>query len=307
MRKLKVIFCAVAAFLGFSVSHLVAQIQTTHAPTAAASTTPALHSLWKAQGQSNTVYLLGSIHLLRQTDYPLPQVMENAFSNSQVAVFEVDMEKAEDPMESMRLIEKSKLPDGQTLEKVLPARIYASFTNHMASAGLPMMIVDTMRPGMAVMMLEAMELTKLGADPSLGPDDHYFKLAKQTNRKTVALETVDFQVDLLLGFAGEDEELMVEKSLEQIDDEKMDYEDMVAAWKKGDSAALEKMLNEMRQEAPQVFKKMVSDRTASWVPKVDELLHGSQNAIVIVGAGHLIGADGLVELLKKKGVKVTQM
>jgi len=253
------------------------------------------------------VYLLGSIHLLRQADYPLPTVMDNAFSNSQVAVFEMDMDKAEDPMEGFRIIEKSKLPEGQTLEKVLPARVYASFSNHVQTTGLPMMMMDTMRPGMAVAMLESMELAKLGADPSLGPDDHYFKLAKQTSRKTVALETIDFQIDLILELAGDDEELMVEKSLEQIDDEKKDYEDMVAAWKKGDSAAMEKMLNEMREDAPQIFKKIVSDRTASWVPKVEELLHSPQNAIVIVGAGHLVGPDGLVELLKKRGVKVTQM
>ncbi len=307
MRRLKAIFYRVTVFLNLSVLQLWAQVQTNHSPTPAALTSPELHSLWRAQGQSNVVYLLGSIHLLRQTDYPLPTVMDNAFSNSQVAVFETDIDKLENPMEGFRIIGKSKLPEGQTLKKVLPAKVYASFSNHLQSVGLPMMMMDTIRPGMAVAMPESVELVKLGADPSLGPDDHYFNLAKQTNRKTVALETVDFQIDLVLDLVGDDEELMVEKTLEQIDDEKKDYDDMVSAWKNGDSAAMEKMLNEMREDAPQVFKKTVSDRTASWVPKVDELLHGSQNAIVIVGAGHLVGPDGLVELLKKKGVKVTQM
>ena len=70
---------------------------------------------------------------------------------------------------------------------------------------------------------------------------------------------------------------------------------------------LEKMLNKMRADAPSIFKKLVSDRTASWIPEIEKLLHGSQNAIVIVGAGHLVGPDGAVELLRKRGVKVTQL
>ncbi len=83
--------------------------------------------------------------------------------------------------------------------------------------------------------------------------------------------------------------------------------EMVNAWKAGDAAGLEKMLNEMRTDAPAIFKKLVTDRTSSWVPEVNDLLHGSRNAMIIVGAGHLVGPDGLVELLRKQGVKVTQL
>ena len=83
--------------------------------------------------------------------------------------------------------------------------------------------------------------------------------------------------------------------------------DFVQAWKTGDAPGLEKMLNEMRTDAPSIFKRLVSDRTASWIPEIEQLLHGSQNAIIIVGAGHLVGPDGAIELLKKKGVKVTQL
>jgi hypothetical protein len=159
---------------------------------------------------------------------------------------------------------------------------------------------------MAVTMFEAMELVNLGANPEYGEDQHFFKLAKESNHKIIPLETVEFQLNLMLSFSGPDEELLVEKTLEEMDDEKKEYNDLVTAWKTGDSAALEKMLNEMR-DAPTVFKKLVSDRTASWVPQVDELLQGSQNAMIIVGAGHLVGPDGMVELLRKQGYKVTQL
>lgn len=303
MRNLRILCSALIALLALSVSQLPAQ--ETHA--LARSTQPGLHCLWKVQGKSNVVYLLGTIHLLRSNDYPLPQVMESAFTNSQTAVFEVDIDKANDPAMSMGLISKAMLPQGQTLRDVLPEKVYNSFTNHAAEVGLPSMLYDTMKPGMAVLMLEAMELTKLGADPEYGEDQHFFNLAKDSNRKIIPLETIDFQLGLMLNFTGPDEELMLEKSLAEMDDEKKEYNDMVAAWKTGNAAELEKLLNEMRTDAPTIFKKLVSDRTASWVPKANELLQGSQNAIIIVGAGHLVGPDGMVELLKKQGYKVTQL
>jgi uncharacterized protein YbaP (TraB family) len=314
MRDLRFLFSALIAVL--FISQLSAQetqlpakrhLKNLSLIDGEASTATTKHCLWKAEGKSNVVYMLGTIHLLRSTDYPLPQVMESAFTNSQIAVFEVDIDKANDPATGFGLLSKAMLPDGQTLRQVLPEKVYNSFSNHVQQAGLPMIMFETMKPGMAITMLEAMELTKLGANPELGEDQHFFTLAKESGRKTVPLETVEFQLGLMLDFSGPDEEVMVEKSLEQIDDEKKEYNDMVTAWKAGDAAALEKMLNEMRTDAPSIFKKLVSDRTASWVPKVDELLHGSQNAIIIVGAGHLVGPDGMVELLKKQGYKVTQL
>ena len=303
MRHPRTLFSALIAFLALSISQLPAQ----ESHTLAKSTQSGRHCLWKVQGDSNVVYLLGSIHLLRESDYPLPQVMDSAFTNSQIAVFEMDIDKANDPAASLALLSKATLPEGKTLHDVLPEKVYNSFSNHVQEVGMSMMMFDSMKPGMAIMMLDAMELVKLGANPEYGEDEHFFKLAKDSGRKIVALETLDFQLGLMLSFEGQDEELYLEKSLDEMDNEKKEYNEMVTAWKTGNAAALEKMLNEMRTDAPAVFKKLVSDRTASWVPKMDELLHGSQNAIVIVGAGHLVGPDGMVELLTKQGFKVTQL
>src|SRR5579871_3450527 len=301
MRHSRISLSALIAFLALSIVQLPAQQTNTLAKSGG------LHCLWKVQGESNTVYLLGSIHLLRESDYPLPEAMNSAFTNSQIAVFEMDIDKANDPAASFALLSKATLPDGKTLRDVLPAKVYNSFTNHAAEAGLPEMLYGTLKPGMALMMLEAMNLVKLGANPEYGEDEHFYKLAKDSNRKIVALETLDFQLGLMLSCDGPDEELYLEKSLEEMDNEKKEFNEMVDAWKAGDAATLEKLLNEMRTDAPAVFKKLVSDRTASWLPKVDDLLHGTQNAIIIVGAGHLVGPDGMVELLKKQGFKVTQL
>jgi len=269
--------------------------------------TSALHSLWKAQGASNVVYFLGSIHLLQATNYPLPAVIESAFTNSQIAVFEADVDKMEEPAEQMAMLSKISLPEGQTLKQNLSPKVYEALSKHAAEVGLPMSLLEQYRPAAAIMTVEVMELMARGADPQFGVDKHFLKLSRGGGKRVIPLETVDFQIGLLTNFSKDEENLLVEKSLEDIDNEKKLFGEMVDAWRTGDSAALEKMLNKARSDAPSIFKKLVSDRTASWMPQFEKLLQGSQNAIVIVGAGHLVGPDGAIELLKKKGYKVTQL
>lgn len=269
--------------------------------------TNALHCLWKVQGASNVVYLMGSVHLLRETNYPLASAMESAFTNSEIAVFETDSDKMEDPAEQMSLLSKLSMPAGQTLRQNLSSNAYESLSKHAAKVSVPMARLEQFRPGAAVLVLEVTELTSLGADPQFGLDKHFFKLARARGKQIIPLETVDFQIGLLGGFTKEGEDSLVKRSLKDIDNEVALYNERVFAWQTGDAAALDKLQNEMRTEAPSVFKKLVSDRTASWIPQFEKLLQGRQNAVVIVGAGHLVGPDGAVELLKKKGFKVTQL
>jgi len=301
MRKLKSVFwgiVAVSIFLSPALLKAQGNLK---------QSTNALHCLWKAEGASNVVYLLGSIHLLQATNYPLPAVIESAFSNSQIAVFETDIDKMDDPAQQMAMMSKIMLPQGQSLKQNLSSNVYASLSKHAAEVGLPMALLDQYRPAAAIMTVEVMELTAMGADPEFGVDKHFMKLAREKGKRVIPLETPEFQIGLLVGFSKAEEDLLVAKSLEDIDNEKKLFNEMVLAWKTGDAAGLEKMLNDLRTEAPSVFKKLVSDRTASWIPEFEKLLQGSQNAMVIVGAGHLVGPDGAVELLRKKGFKVTQL
>lgn len=267
----------------------------------------ALHCLWKVEGASNVVYLLGAIHLLQATNYPLPAVIESAFTNSKIAVFETDVDKMNEPAQQTAMMSKIILPQGQTLKQNLSPKVYESLSKHVTEAGIPMQLLEQYQPAAAIMTVEVMDLMALGAHPDFGVDMHFIKLARDGGKRVVPLETIDFQIGLLTGFSKEEEDLLVEKSLEDIDNEKKLFGEMVSAWRTGDAAALENMLNELRTAAPSIFKKLVSGRTANWIPQFEKLLQGSQNAMVVVGAGHLVGPDGAVELLKKKGFKVTQL
>jgi len=265
-----------------------------------------LHSLWKVEGKRSTVYLLGSVHVLKAENYPLPAVIDNAYSNSVMVAFETDIAELESIASQAKLLSKAMLPEGETLAEQLSPAVYASLSNHLTAAGLPALVFDRLKPGMAAMMLDTLELQKLGFDPQQGLDMHFNALARKQGKEIVALETVDFQFGLITDFSKEEGELLVKSTLEENDQIKTEVTALLKAWETGDSASLEKILNESTQKAPAIFKRLLTDRNRRWVPKIEELLGGDKNAIVIVGAGHLVGKEGVVELLRAKGLKVTQ-
>jgi uncharacterized protein YbaP (TraB family) len=265
------------------------------------------HSLWKVEGAKSTVYLLGSIHFLTEDDYPLPQPIESAFTNASIVVFETDIAAMDKPETQMKMATKAQLPAGESLDQYLSASTYAALSNRVAKSGLPVAAFNTFRPFMVVATLAILELQKLGVSPENGLDKYFAERATKDGKKLVPLETVDFQMDMLTSFSKAEEEMLVKASLKDMDTVEKDFKAIVKAWKTGDGPNLEKYLNDAMREAPGPFKRLLTDRSKNWVPKIEGLLAGDKNAIVIVGAGHLVGNEGVVELLKKKGFKVTQL
>ncbi len=298
MRNRRLVPCGFIALAIWLAAPALAQ-----QPKTAATTR---HCLWKVQGQRSTVYLLGSVHVLKPEDYPLPTVMEQAYTNSSLTVFETDMDAMEGLDVQQKIMSKALLPEGETLSGQLSPEVYKKFTNHLADAQLPAFMFERLKPSLAAITLEVAEIQKLGFNPDYGLDKHFFKRAKKEGKKTVPLETLDFQIGLVTEFSKEEGELLMKVMLEDIDKTKSEFPELIRAWRTGDANQLEKLLNEASREAPAIFKRLVSDRNERWIPRIEEWSRGEQNVVVIVGAGHLVGKDGVVELLRKKGLKVLQ-
>jgi uncharacterized protein YbaP (TraB family) len=275
-------------------------------PLRAQPATTARHTLWKMQGQQNSVYLLGSVHVLKASDYPLAAPIEAAFSNASMVAFETDIAALEDPAVAMKLMSKSQLPEGETLSKQVSPEIYKMWVKQVTEAGLPPEMFDRFTPGMVAITISMLEVQKLGLDPNAGVDKHFFALARKSGKEIVPLEPVEFQINLLTGFSKEEGEGLLQATLKDMASMKTDLAKLLQAWKTGDAAQLEKLLNEAMKESPAIYKRMLADRNQNWIPKIEELARGKKNAVVIVGAAHLVGKDGVVELLRKKGATVTQ-
>jgi len=171
------------------------------------------HSLWKVQGKRATIYLLGSVHALQEKDYALASVIENAFTSSRVVAFETDIGELESPALAMKILSKSQLPEGQTLENVLSPEIYKTFMKHVEESGTPAVMVERMKPAMAAITLEVFELMKMGLNPENGVDKHFYPLAKSRVMEIIPLKSVDYQMDLVTGFSKEEGELLMKSTL----------------------------------------------------------------------------------------------
>jgi hypothetical protein len=264
------------------------------------------HSLWKVSGEHATVYLLGSIHLFKAEDYPLAAPIERAFTNAAIAAFETDIGEMERRAMQPETLAMMMLPPGQAFQEQLSAQTYNLFTNYAVEIGMPLFVLEQLRPAMAAIALVELECKRLGFDPENGIDMHYYKLARKQGKTLIPLESFDFQLNLLTSFSKEENELLVKSTLEDIKTTRKEFADIVKAWRSGDAVGLEKVLNSMALEAPAIFKRLVTDRNERWTPKIEALSRGQTNAIVIVGAAHLVGKDGVLELLRKRDLKVAQ-
>ena len=262
--------------------------------------------LWKIEGKTNSLYLLGSVHVLNETNYPLAAPIEAAFKSAQVVAFETDMGAMSQVDTQMKLLAKAQLPEGETLKDQLSAGTYADLMKYAETVGLPEAMLTKLKPLMAAVTLLSMDLIQMGLNPEQGVDQHYFRLARDDGKKIVPLETVDFQIDLITGLSKAESELAVKSMLKDMANTKKELADIVKAWQTGDAKSLDKLLNDATRESPTVMKRLLTDRNRNWLPKIEEMFREGKNGMVIVGMGHLVGDDGVVELLRKKGMKVIQ-
>jgi uncharacterized protein YbaP (TraB family) len=285
---------------------------------APATSSSGKHPLWKVSSPTNSIYLLGSIHVLRKTDYPLPDVIESAFSNAPVAAFEADINEMQDPAVAIQMLTKCMLPEGETLADRLSPELYKAFTNKVSEvsksltnqageSAMALMMIDRFTPGMAATTLATVQLDKLHLDPKYGLDKQLYDRAKKDGKKTLALETVEFQLNLFTQLSKEEGEVFLKTTLTDMDKLEAELPEFIQAWKNGDPVQLEKLLDEATEQAPGLYKRLISDRNARWIPKIEDMLKQNNNSIVVVGTGHLVGKDNVVQLLAKKGYKVTQL
>ncbi len=264
------------------------------------------HTLWSVQGASNTVYLLGSIHVLKPEDYPLPEILDEAFSNAPIAVFETDLGQMEGRRFQQMLMAKAQLGPGETLAEQLSPETFQRLHAQLLADGIAPDMFDHMQASIAAISLEVIHLRRLGYDPEDGVDRHYFRLARLAGKEILTLEPVESQINLVTQFSPAEREILMQTTLDDLSQNQRVFSELLNAWKRGDSQRLDELLHQGMRLSPALFQRVVAERNARWLPEVESLLHGRNDAVVIVGAGHLVGRQGLVEGLRKRGWSIRQ-
>ncbi len=265
------------------------------------------HFLWKVTSPAGgEAYLLGSVHVLTRSFYPLSPVIEEAFASSKVLVEEVDIDEMNDPATMMGLVGKAMLPDGQTLDQLVSKDTFAAVRTRAEKHGVPVPMLQRMKPWMAAVTLAAAELTRAGFDQALGIDRHFYDRARASGMPRRALETVAYQFDRLDGLASTQQEASLKAMLADIDTQAANFESMVEAWRRGDTARVEGFLFEGFKDAPEIAERLLIERNRNWVGPVEQCLSERARCFVVVGAAHLVGPDSLVELLRARKHTVVQ-
>ena len=265
------------------------------------------HFLWKVTSPTGgEAYLLGSVHVLTKGFYPLSPAIEQAFASSKVLVEEVDLDEMNDPATMMGLVGKAMLPDGQTLDQVVSKETFAAIRARADQNGVPMLLLQRMKPWMAAVALITSELSKAGFDGALGIDRHFYDRAKSLGMPRRALETVAYQFDRLDGLTASLQEASLKAMLADIDAQATNIETMVQAWRAGDTATLERLLFEGFKDSPEIAERLLLERNRNWVAPVEKCLAEQSRCFVVVGAAHLVGPDSLVQLLRARKHTVEQ-
>jgi uncharacterized protein YbaP (TraB family) len=265
-----------------------------------------LHTFWSVKGEHNTVYLLGSVHVLKPADSDLPPEALRAYDGAGALVMELDLNNLDAGQVAGLGPELETLPAGETLEHVLGSRAYARFLEHAKPLGLDPELFSHYQPWFVAVSLEQLELMRLGFEAGSGVDEQFAQRAQSDHKPIVALETLEDQLGLFAHLSLDQQRRFLLYTLEDSEDAAKEVDAVVDAWRHGDTAALERLLGDSYQEFPELFRLLTTDRNRRWLPTLVGLLHGTQDYMVIVGALHLVGKDGIVALLRQAGYEVVQ-
>jgi uncharacterized protein YbaP (TraB family) len=262
--------------------------------------------LWEVKGKHNTIYLLGSVHMLKVADSALPAAALHAYAMSKFLVMELDLNGvgAESLLESGAELET--LPEGQSLADAAGPQLYAKLLVRAQPLGLEPEILSHFQPWFAALMLQQFELAKSGFDPAAGVDEQFAVLAQADHKPIIGLETIDEQLGFFAHLSLEQQREFLRSTLQDSATAESEADAVVQAWQRGDTVKLEQLLREETNESPELYRLLTTERNRRWLPKITQLLNGDDNYLVIVGALHLIGHDGVIELLQRQGYTAVQ-
>jgi uncharacterized protein YbaP (TraB family) len=281
-----------------------AQQPATPAPSPAAN--DADPALWVVKDKDTTVYLFGTIHVLKPGLTWFDEAVKTAFERSDEVKLEIVMPDAA-TMQGLVQATGVAAPGTPPLTQRLPEGKRAAFAKAVTDLGLPANALDRYKPWLAATQLSVAPLSKLGYDSTNGPEEVITAAAKQANKPLTGLETPEQQ----LGFFGSLSDAAQLQFLERTVDElpKLDTQmaNMVDDWAKGDPDALAREMNDELKSSPEVAKVLLTDRNARWAQWIKQRMARPGTVFVAVGAGHLAGPDSVQAHLAKLGVKAERV
>jgi len=263
-------------------------------------------SVWKVQKDDSVIYLGGTVHLLRPSDLPLPAEFDAAYRLADLLVFETDVAALQSPQTRQKLMAGALYADGSTIDRHLSAETYGLLAEYCADNGVPVDSFKRFRPPMVAVSLVMMELMKAGVT-SEGVELNFHRRAGQDSKACKFLETVDEQINCLLEMGKGNEDALIAYTIRDIKKTEACFNDIIAAWKAGDADRLHTLMNQELREMPGLYNQLLVERNRKWLPNIEAFQATPQKELILVGAAHLVGPDGLLETLRQKGCRIEKV
>ncbi len=266
--------------------------------------------LYKVSNQKATVYILGSIHLAKPEFYPLQSTIEKAYAKSDILVVEVDVERPE----AMMVMQEKMMTLGiymppKSLKTELTPATYRALQAYATKTSLPISLMEQMRPWVVMLQLSMAEMIRLGYSPEFGIDKHFLDQARASGKEVLELESIEQQMALLSKDDKEYQDKLLRYTLTSMHEIEPMLDQLSESWQSGNAESMEKIFVLSMQDEPElqdVYDELITNRNYTMTKKIVEYLKTDKVHFVVVGAGHVIGVEGIVELLKKQGYRVTQ-
>jgi uncharacterized protein YbaP (TraB family) len=264
-------------------------------------------SVWTVEKNGNTIFLGGTIHLLTESDYPLPDAYEKAYAGSVEVVLETDMQKLQSPEFQATMMRELSYTDGRNLQQVVNKNTYRALEQFFTTRGIPMANIIGFKPGMVSTMITMVELRQLGLTGT-GVDAYFSTKSINDQKKLGQLETVETQLAFIANMgAGQADEMLI-YTLADIERLPTLMQSIKDAWRQGNMTRLGEVgIGPFKNEFPAIYQALLVDRNNAWMPQIEAMLKTRVIEFVLVGALHLAGDDGLLAQLTARGYKVQQL
>ena len=263
-------------------------------------------SVWKITKDGNIMFLGGSIHILRENDFPLPREFDYALSESDVLVLEANIEQMQEPEIAFYFLAQMFLPGDLLLQDMLDPEIYELLVSVCIDFGLSIDDFVKFKPAIVVTMLTMMSIHEYGFVQE-GVDHYFLEKAKDNNIPTVFLESVQSQINLITTMGEGYENEFVLYSILDMENTDESLELLLTDWKTGSAIVSDASLISMKEDWPQIYKSMITDRHDAWLPQIEEFFASGQVHFIIAGLFHMHGPDGLLRTLEDLGYSVEQV
>jgi len=263
-------------------------------------------SVWQVSNGDNTIYLGGTFHMLMPQDYPLPKEFEQVYKKVNWLVFETDIAELDTPDFQKKFLKAMSLPNGQILADQLSPKAYSGLIHYAAKNNIDTGRLQHFKPQMIALIVTLEELKKYGLTAQ-GVDSFMGDKASLDGKMVTKLESIDEQINYIATMSEGYESELILQTLEDIQVLSRDLTIMRDAWRSGNSHDLfETGISPMKKDYPQIYHSLLVERNNNWLPKIERLIKQPESKFILVGALHLIGEDGLLQQLRKRGYTVQQ-